>query len=146
MEISQVESLFDRVGMDLLGPFPRTTIGNHYIIVVVDYVTKWAEVVALGTAGAKEVAQFFVSEIVLRHGAPRNLTTDEGMCFMAELMKRVMDALETNHRPTTAYHPQANGQVERLNHTLEDMLPMLVVGHIVCEWGSLGLGYCFGVR
>lgn len=60
MEISQVESLFDRVGMDLLGPFPRTTIGNHYIIVVVDYVTKWPEVVALGTAGAKEVAQFFV--------------------------------------------------------------------------------------
>ncbi|KAI9558444.1 hypothetical protein GHT06_015230 [Daphnia sinensis] len=91
LEISQVERPFDRVGMDILGPFPRTTFGNRYIVVAVDYVTKWA---------------FFVSEIVFRHGDPRNLTTDQRMCFMAEMMKRVTDALETNHRPTTAYHPK----------------------------------------
>ncbi|KAI9557135.1 integrase core domain protein [Daphnia sinensis] len=115
-------------GNGYFGAFPKDDSRNRYIVVAVDYVTKWAEVGALGTAGAKEVAKFFVSEIVLRHGAPRNLTTDQGMCFMAEMMKRVTDALETNHRPTTAYHPQANGQVERLNHTLADMLSMYVSG------------------
>lgn len=66
-EISQVESPFDRVGLDILGPFPRTTLGNHYIIVTVDYVTKRADVGALGTAGEKEMAQTikkYVSSLV----------------------------------------------------------------------------------
>ncbi len=64
--------------MNILGPFPMSKKGNKYIIVAVDYVTKWAEEVALPVAGAAEVADFFVHEILLRHGAPRSLTTDQG--------------------------------------------------------------------
>ncbi len=126
LELTQVEKSWDRVGMDILGPFPASSLGNRYIIVAVDYVTKWAEAVALPVAGAKQVAEFFVQEILLRHGAPRKLTTDQGKCFVATMMQRVLTAMETNHRTTTAYHPQANGLVERLNHTLADMLSMYV--------------------
>ncbi|KZS10222.1 Uncharacterized protein APZ42_025362 [Daphnia magna] len=126
LELTQVEKPWDRVEMDILGPFPTSSLGNRYIIVAVDYVTKWAEAVAQPVAGAEQVAEFFVKEILLRHGAPRKLTTDQGKCFVATMMQRVLAAMETNHQTTTAYHPQANGLVERLNHTLADKLSMYV--------------------
>jgi hypothetical protein len=126
LEVSQVEKPWARVGMDILGPFPTSQAGNRYIIVAVDYVTKWAEAAALPIAGAQQVADFFLNEVLLRHGAPRKLTTDQGKCFTAKMMQKVVRAMETNHQTTTAYHPQANGLVERLNHTLADMLSMYV--------------------
>ena len=94
-----------------MGPFPLSKKGNRYIVVAVDYVTKWAEAVALPVAGASEVADFFVHEILLRHGAPRSLTTDQGKCFVARMMQGILQMLQTNHRTTTAYHQQANGLV-----------------------------------
>ena len=112
--------------MDILGPFPTSQAGNRYIIVAVDYVTKWAEAAALPIAGAQQVADFFLNEVLLCHDAPRKLTTDQGKCFTAKMMQKVVRAMETNHQTTTAYHPQANGLVERLNHTLADMLSMYV--------------------
>ena len=56
--------------MDILGPFSVSRSGNKYIVVAVDYVTKWAETMALQTGQAKPVSAFFVQRIVLRHGAP----------------------------------------------------------------------------
>jgi transposase InsO family protein len=110
--------------MDILGPFPLSKKGNRYIVVAVDYVTKWADAVALPAAGGMEVAEFFVHEILLRYGAPRSLTTDQEKCFVARMMQWILQVLQTNHRTTTAYHQQTNGQVERLNHTFADMLSM----------------------
>ena len=75
---------------------------------------------------AREVADFSVHDILLRHGAPRSLTTDQGKCFVARMMQGILQVLQTNHRTTTAYHQQANGQVERLNYTFADMLSMYV--------------------
>ncbi len=127
LEVSQRAELpFERVGMDILGPFPQTKAGNKYIIVAIDYITKWAETASLKSGDAQSVAEFFVKMVVLRHGAPAHLTTDQGKCFLADLFQKIMASLETNHRTTTAYHPQSNGQVERINHTLADMLSMYV--------------------
>jgi hypothetical protein len=98
LELTQVEKPWDRVGMDILGPFPVSSRGNRYIIVAVDYVTKWAEAVALPVAGAKQVAEFFVQEVLLRHGAPKKQTTDQGKCFVATMMQRVYSQ---PWRPTT---------------------------------------------
>ncbi|KZS03385.1 Uncharacterized protein APZ42_033841 [Daphnia magna] len=100
--------------------------GNTNIVVAIDYVTKWAETKALPRAGATEVADFLVKCVRLHHSAPHQLTTEEGCCFMAEVTQKVLQAMETNHTPTTAYRLQANGLVERLNHTLADMLSMYV--------------------
>ena len=72
-----MEKPWDRVGMDILGPFLFSKKGNRYIVVAVDYVTKWVEAVALPVAEAMEVADFFVHEILLVHGAPSSLTTDQ---------------------------------------------------------------------
>jgi hypothetical protein len=122
----QVDQPFEKVGIDLLGPFPVSRYGNKYIIVAVDYLTKWVETAAIPNGTAEEVARFFVDSIVFRHGAPKTLISDRGKCFIADLNARVLKLLQTNHATTVAYHPQANGAVERQNHVLADMLSMYV--------------------
>ena len=67
---------FEKVGIDVLGPFPASAAGNVNVIVAVDYLTKWAEERAMKTATARDAAEFFVEEIVLRHGAPESVVTD----------------------------------------------------------------------
>ncbi|KZS19711.1 Uncharacterized protein APZ42_013760 [Daphnia magna] len=126
MEIQRNERPFERLGMDILGPFPLSKSGNKSIVVAVYYVTKWEETRALPSADASEVADFLVKCVLLRHGAPPQLTTDQKRCFTAKVTQKVLQALKTNHRTTTAYRSQANGLVERLNHTLADMLSMYV--------------------
>ena len=117
---------FQQIGMDLLGPFPPSTQGNRWIIVATDYLTRYAETKALPSGTAVEVAKFFVESIVLRHGAPQVLITDRGSSFMAQLTQEVLRLSHTDHRRTTAYHPQTNGLTERLNKTIADMISMYV--------------------
>ena len=122
----EVENPFERVGIDLLGPFPESLTGNKYAIVAIDYLTKWAETGALKTGTAVDVAQFMIDKIILRHGCPHTIISDRGKCFLAGVTQELLQMLETNHLTTTSYHPQTNGLCERLNHTLADMLSMYV--------------------
>jgi hypothetical protein len=85
-----LERPFQKVGIDVLGPFPVTTGGYVKIIVAVAYLTKWAETRAMRTATAREAAEFFVEDIVLRHGAPESVVTDCGKCFIADFTKEIM--------------------------------------------------------
>ena len=126
MEPIEATAPFERVGMDILGPFPRSNKGNCHIIVAVDYFTKWVETKAIPAATAIAVAEFFVQQIVLRHGAPLALLIDQGKCFKNALFPAVTRLLETKHRTTTPYHPQANGLTVRWNHTCAAMLSMYV--------------------
>ena len=128
MQYIEVEYPFEKVGIDLLGPFPVSVAGNVHIIVAVDYLTKWCETKAVPTATAVEVANFVVEQLILRHGTPRSLVSDQGKCFMSRLMKAVLNKLGVEHRPSTPFHQQANGLVERTNHVLADMLSMYVDG------------------
>ncbi|GFS47695.1 retrovirus-related Pol polyprotein from transposon 412 [Trichonephila clavipes] len=99
---------FHRIGIDLLGRFPKSAHGN-----------KWITEVA-------EIAKFLLEEIVLRHGAPRVIITDRGAVFRSRLVSSLVDLCNIDHRFTTAYHPQTNGLTERFNKTLADMLSMYV--------------------
>uniref|UniRef100_A0A6G5AC55 Putative tick transposon n=1 Tax=Rhipicephalus microplus TaxID=6941 RepID=A0A6G5AC55_RHIMP len=117
---------FTQIGMDFLGPFPTSTTGNRWIIVSTDYLSRYAETKAMQRGTAAEAAQFFIENIVLRHGAPTTVITDRGPAFTAELLESVLRLSGTAHRRTTAYHPQTNGLTERLNRTLTDMISMYV--------------------
>ncbi|KAM7282081.1 DDE-type integrase/transposase/recombinase [Ixodes scapularis] len=101
-------------------------MGNRWIIVATDYLTRYAETKALPSGTAVEVAKFFIESIVLRHGAPEVLITDRGSSFMAQLTQEILRLSHTEHRRTTAYHPQTNGLTERLNKTIADMVSMYV--------------------
>lgn len=124
-----VNGPFDRVAVDVLGPFPPTYKSNKYIIVFSDYLTRWPEVFAVNNADAETTARLFVEEIVCRHGAPRELLSDNGKNFRSNLMKEICKLTNTKKTFTTAYHPETNGLVERFNGTLTTMLSMYVSGH-----------------
>ncbi|GFX58881.1 transposon Tf2-6 polyprotein [Trichonephila clavipes] len=117
---------FHRIGIDLLGRFPKSAHGNKWIIVCTDYSTRYAITKALPTAEVDEIAKFLLEEIVLRHGAPRVIITDRGAVFRSRLVSSLVDLCNIDHRFTTAYHPQTNGLTERFNKTLADMLSMYV--------------------
>ncbi|UYV71739.1 hypothetical protein LAZ67_9000200, partial [Cordylochernes scorpioides] len=118
--------LFQRVGIDLLGRFPISHLGNKWIIVCTDYLTRNAITRALPSADAQQVAKFVLEDVVLKHGAPREIITDRGRVFQSKLISELTGLCSSAQRFTTAYHPQTNGLTERLNKTLADMMSMYV--------------------
>lgn len=79
---------FDRVEIDLYGgPLPLNTAGNRWVIVAVDYLTRYAETGALPAATAREVVTFILHHFILRHGSPRELLRDRGRVFLSEVSR-----------------------------------------------------------
>ena len=116
-----VSGPFDRVGIDVI-KFPRSTKGNQYAVVFMDYLTKWPEVFAVADQTAATIARLLVEEIVSRHGVPTEILSDRGKSFLSSLMKEIVKLLGIHQTNTTAYHPQTDGLVERFNCTLTTML------------------------
>ena len=121
-----VQHPFERLGIDFIGPFPKSLSGNKYVIIAVDYCTKWVIAKAIPNSKTKEVVDFFIKRIVLQHGAPSFLISDQGKSLNSNFSQTLFKAMTTNHLITTAYHPQCNGLVERFNHTFAVMLSMYV--------------------
>ena len=116
----------ERVAIDILGPLPETENGNRVIMVVVDYFTKWTEAYALKDQKSMTVADAFITNFVLRFGCPLQLHSDQGSNFEAELFRDVCNLLGIFKTRTTAYRPESDGMVERMNRSLADMLAKLV--------------------
>nr|GEU42275.1 reverse transcriptase domain-containing protein [Tanacetum cinerariifolium] len=93
-----------------VGPFPSSK-GNKYILVAVDYLSKWIEAKALPTNDAQVVVKFLKS-LFSRFGTPRAIISDRGTHFCNDQFARVMTKYGVTHRLATAYHPQTSGQVE----------------------------------
>jgi hypothetical protein len=110
--------------MDILGPFPRSSEGYKYIILLVDYFTRYLEASPIKDEKADTVADFFLLSGVLRHGAINRILTDRAQNFCAKLSEAVYMALKSKHIRTSAYHPQSNGLAEKQCKTLSDMLSM----------------------
>jgi transposase InsO family protein len=112
--------------MDLSGRLPKTAGGYEYILVVVDCFTRYMELIPVRSKDAKVVARALVNRVFCRHGIPRALYSDEGGEFDNNLMKRMQEILHLKQHFTAIYHPDANGQVERLNGLVLEMLTMYV--------------------
>lgn len=121
-----VDQPFEKVGLDLIGLFPPSKSGNRFVIIAVDYLTKWVIAQSIPRAGTKEVEDFLVKRVVLQHGAPLAIITDRGKCLTSGFAEKLFRAIQTHHLVTSSYHPQCNGLVERYNHTFADMLSMYV--------------------
>ncbi|GJR94159.1 reverse transcriptase domain-containing protein [Tanacetum coccineum] len=106
----QVCEIFDVWGIDFMGPFPSSR-GNKYILVAVDYLSKWVEAKALPTNDARVVVKFLKS-LFTHFGTPRAIISDRGTHFCNDKFAKVMSKYEVTHRLSTAYHPQTSGQVE----------------------------------
>ncbi|KAL4379701.1 hypothetical protein GQ457_02G016760 [Hibiscus cannabinus] len=122
--ILEVE-LFDVWGIDFMGPFP-SSFGNLYILLAVDYVSKWVEAVATTHNDAKTVQRFIKKNIFTRFGTPRVIISDEGRHFDNRSIAAALRKLGINHKLSTAYHPKTNGQAEVSNREIKSILEKVV--------------------
>ncbi|GJW10212.1 reverse transcriptase domain-containing protein [Tanacetum coccineum] len=129
----QVCEIFDIWGIDFMGPFPSSR-GNKYILVAVDYLSKWVEAKALPTNDARVVVKFLKS-LFSRFGAPRAIISDRGTHFCNDKFDKVMSKYGVTHRLSTAYHPQTSGQVEVTNRGLKRILER-TVGENRASWSD----------
>nr|GEX89600.1 reverse transcriptase domain-containing protein [Tanacetum cinerariifolium] len=106
----QVCEIFDVWGIDFMVPFPSSR-GNKYILVAVDYLSKWVEAKEIPTNDAHVVCKFLKS-LFARFGAPRAIISDRGTYFCNDQFEKVMRKYRVTRRLSTVYHPQTSGQVE----------------------------------
>ena len=117
---------FERVALDIIGPLPKTDRNNRYILTVVDHFTKHVEAYALADKKATTVARVLLNEFVSRYGVSYVLHIDQGANFESNLFKELCQMLNIKKTRTTPYHPQCDGQVERMNRTIIDLLKLNV--------------------
>ena len=116
---------FQKVGVDLIGPIaPASERGHRYILVMVDYATRYPEAVALKSIDTCSVAEALL-QMWTRVGIPTTVLSDMGTQFVSDLMKEIHQLLGIKGVSTSPYHAQANGLVERFNGTLKQMLKRL---------------------
>jgi len=108
--IMEVE-VFDCWRIDFLGLF-LSSFGNEYILVAIDYVSKWVEVVTTPHNDAKTVVKFIKKNIFSRFGVPRILISDGGTHFCNNQLQKVLKQYNVTHKVASPYHPQTNGQAE----------------------------------
>ncbi|GJS68771.1 reverse transcriptase domain-containing protein [Tanacetum coccineum] len=130
----QVCEIFDIWGIDFMGPFPSSR-GNKYILVAVDYLSKWVEAKALPTNVPEFVCKYLKTLFSSRFGAPRAIISDRGTHFCNDQFTKVMLKYGVTHRLSTAYHPQTSGQVEVSNRGLKRILER-TVGENRASWSD----------
>ncbi|CAL8993344.1 unnamed protein product, partial [Prunus brigantina] len=117
--------IFDVWGIDFMGPFP-TSYGFEYILVAVDYVSKWVEAIATRTNDAKVVISFLKGNIFTRFGTPRAIISDGGSHFVNQAFAALLKKYGVTHKVATPYHPQTSGQVEISNREIKHILEKTV--------------------
>ncbi|CAM5074398.1 unnamed protein product [Natator depressus] len=120
---------FQRVAVDILGPFPKKTPrGKQYILTCMDFATRWPEAVGLSNTRAKSACQA-LADIFARVGCPSHILTDAGTNFLAGTMENLWEAHGVNQLVATPYHHQTNSMVEKFNGTLGAMIRKFVNEH-----------------
>ncbi|KAM6587351.1 hypothetical protein CsatA_009956 [Cannabis sativa] len=117
--------LFDVWGIDFMGPFP-SSFSNLYILLAVDYVSKWVEAAATPANDGKTVLRFLQKNIFTRFGTPRAIISDEGSHFCNKQFEALLSKYGVRHRTALPYHPQSNGQAEISNREIKMILEKTV--------------------
>jgi hypothetical protein len=121
---------WEEIGMVFIVGPPRTSIGYDSISVIVDRLTKVAHFIPVKTtySGAR-LAELYMAQIVCLHGVPKKTMSDRGSHFTSRFWQKLHECLDTQLDFSLAYHPQIDGQTERTNQVLEDMLRACALKH-----------------
>ncbi|KAD2805861.1 hypothetical protein E3N88_39238 [Mikania micrantha] len=119
---------WEQISMDFITKLPRTSHSHDSIWVIVDRLTKSAHFIPIREDNSMDrLAKLYINEIVSRHGIPISIISDRDSRFTSRFWQTLQNALGTQINMSTAYHPQTDGQTERTNQTLEDMLRSCVM-------------------
>jgi hypothetical protein len=119
---------WENITMDFIVGLPKTLSGNDALWVIVDRLTKSAHFLPVSiTVTPERLAKMYVKEIVRLHGVPLSIVSDRDTRFVSEFWQSVHHAMGTGLAFSTAFHPQTDGQTERVNQVLEDMLRACVL-------------------
>ena len=128
MQQLKKHSAWSTVGMDLYGPLPTTKSGNRFIVVLIDHMSKWPEIIPVPNITTETIATV-LHQIISRHGCMKNLLTDRGPQFIAGITKRLCERYGIRKLFTSSYYPQANGVTESFMRVLGHSLATLVYSH-----------------
>ncbi|MCO5614587.1 hypothetical protein L7F22_068870 [Adiantum nelumboides] len=115
-------------GIDFVKPISPLAYRTHaqYVIVAIDYLTKWTEAKAMQKADARTTTQFLYENIFIRYGLPIEIVSDSGTHFINEVIENLLDEFMIVHKKSAPYHPQANGQAEATNKALCTVMTKIV--------------------
>ena len=118
-------SPFERVHIDVIGPLKKTKKENNkFILMMVDSLTKWTIATTLKEQTADEICCSILKRLICTFGVPNEIVTDNGRQFTSKEFRMFSTTTGFSHHLTSPYHHQSNGQVERPNRTIEEMLAM----------------------
>ena len=127
------DSRFSHIHLDLVGPLPCSQ-GYTYMLTLLDRFTRWPEVYPLINMTTSTVTKKLLEEYIPRFGVPQVITTDRGRQFESELFRQLGDCLGVQRIRTSAYHPRANGMVERFHRSLKTALKAYPTADWLSTW------------
>ncbi len=117
--------IFERQEVNIVGSLPIIRERNRYIIVAVDYFSRWPKVRSLKVANADTIATFLYEEIICKFEVPKILQSDRETHFMNKVVQRLTKRFRIKHSLSSSYYPQSNGLVKRFNKILCERIAKL---------------------
>ena len=131
-----IVDLFDVWGIDFMGPFAMS-FGNSYILVGVDYASKWVEAIPCKHNDHKVVLKFLKENIFSRFGVPKAIISDGGTHFCNKPFETLLAKYGVKHKVAIPYHPQTSGQVELANREIKNILMKVVITSYMIHYGHI---------